>query len=59
MFPEKYDGNGDWEEYVKHFEDVAMWNDWSASEQATQLRKHVTEMARGGIHNNNHESFPS
>ena len=46
MFPDRYDGESDWEEYIRHFEDIATWNGWNASERATQLGLHLTGMAR-------------
>ena len=46
MSPETYDGEGDWEEYLLHFSDVAEWNGWTEYEKATQLGLHLRGMAR-------------
>ncbi len=46
MFPEKFDGTGEWEEFIKHFNDVASWNQWSNKDKATQLGLHLTGIAR-------------
>lgn len=36
--PDKYDGkNVEWPDYLRHFEQVALWNRWSDSEKAIQL----------------------
>ena len=44
--PETFDGTQDWEEYIKHFEDVAMWNEWNSEEKAAQLGLQLKGMAR-------------
>ena len=46
MSPEKYNGEGDWEEYINQFEDVSEWNGWTKHEKATQLCLHLTGVAR-------------
>ena len=46
MFPETFDGTGDWEEYLTHFEGVADWNGWDSEEKATQLGLHLKGIAR-------------
>lgn len=36
--PDKFDGKSvEWQDYEKHFEQVALWNGWSEREKATQL----------------------
>lgn len=36
--PDRYDGKHvEWPDYLRHFEQVALWNRWSDSEKAIQL----------------------
>lgn len=36
--PDKFDGrNIEWRDYIVHFEQVSMWNNWSPTEKAQQL----------------------
>ena len=44
--PEKYDGSGDWGDYIDHFEQVADWNRWSLQDKAAQLTMNLTGVAR-------------
>ena len=44
--PEKYDGTGDWGDYIDHFEQVSTWNGWSLTEKAAQLSMNLTGVAR-------------
>ena len=37
MFPEKYDGEEDWEEYLRQFEDVAKQNGWTTAQKVNQF----------------------
>ena len=44
--PEKYDGSGDWGDYIDHFEQVSTWNSWSPQEKVAQLSMNLTGIAR-------------
>ena len=44
--PEKFDGNSDWADYLKHFEMVSLWNGWREDEKAVQLSMSLTGTAR-------------
>ncbi len=41
-----YDGQGDLTEYLQHFETVAEWNQWSSTNNATQLAMNLSGPAR-------------
>ena len=44
--PEKFDGDSDWADYLKHFEMVSLWNGWREDEKAVQLSMSLTGTAR-------------
>ena len=44
--PEKFDGTGDWSDFLKHFEMVATWNEWTEAEKIAQLSMSFTGVAR-------------
>ena len=44
--PEKYDGTADWADYLRHFEMVSAWNEWSLEDRAVQLSVNLTGVAR-------------
>lgn len=46
IVPDKYDGRGEWDEYLAHFITVATWNGWTDDEQTMQLGLNMTGRAR-------------
>ena len=44
--PERYDGTGDWSDYLRHFQKVADWNGWNEVEKAAQLSMNLSGLAR-------------
>ena len=44
--PDRFDGKGDWLNYLRHFEMVAGWNEWSDEEKGTQLAMNLSGVAR-------------
>ena len=44
--PDKYDGTADWADYLRHFEMVSAWNEWSLEDRAVQLSMNLTGVAR-------------
>ena len=44
--PEKYDDTADWADYLRHFEVVSAWNEWSLEDRAVQLSMNLTGVAR-------------
>ena len=46
MFPDKFDGKIDWEEFITHFTAVSAWNGWSEGDKTIQLGLSMTGRAR-------------
>ena len=44
--PARYNGKGDWSDFLSHFEAVAKWNGWSYDEMGLQLAICLTDEAR-------------
>ena len=44
--PDQFDGSLDWADYLKHFEAVAAWNNWTDNEKAMQLTMSLKGTAR-------------
>ena len=45
--PDLFDGNKvEWTDYICHFEQVAIWNQWSETEKAAQLAMSLRGMAQ-------------
>ncbi len=42
---EKYDGKTDLNDYLRHFEKISKWNEWTLAEKAMQLGMHLHEGA--------------
>jgi len=44
--PAKYNGKSDWSDYLKHFNAVSKWNNWTYDEMGLQLAISLTDEAR-------------
>ena len=44
--PAKFNGKGDWQDYLSHFTAVAKWNDWLYDDMGLQLAMSLTDEAR-------------
>jgi hypothetical protein len=44
--PDQFDGTSDWADYLKHFEAVSAWNNWTENEKAMQLTMSLRGTAR-------------
>ena len=47
--PHTYDGTGDWKEYLRYFEQISEWNQWSIHDMASQLSMSVSGEARSVV----------